>query len=74
MLIKVYSKSKLTVRDKSYRTRDLEGLLICHYQLLYTDHQERKGIGTKPIIILSKGMTDGHIAPKTVHRGKNDKK
>lgn len=60
MLFEVYSISKLTVGDK----RNLEGLLICHCQLLYTDHQERKCIGINPMIILNKGMTDGHVAYK----------
>lgn len=60
MLFKVDSKSKLTVGDK----RNLEGLLMCHCQLLYTDHQERKCIGINPMIILNKGMTDGHVAHK----------
>lgn len=66
MLFEVYSISKLTVGDK----RNLEGLLICHCQLLYTDHQERKCIGINPMIILNKGITDGHVAYKLFIGGK----
>lgn len=66
MLFEVYSISKLTVGDK----RNLEGLLMCHCQLLYTDHQERKCIGINPMIILNKGITDGHVAYKLFIGGK----